>query len=402
MRRVITLIGLQIYAIVLAAFQMRAGVRTDEAKYLLDIPYPHPPVGRFLFHLTESWSMQEAFLRVVLATLLVQAVWLVWSMGKPLPIRDRVAVCGVWLLSAGFVYQAGTLMMVSLTALQGLVLVWLYLRRDIDVTRFVASLSMFWMVALFTAFQAMLYLPLVIALIARSRIPLRLRIFCIVAPIVLVLVYIAGHPLLAASFVLVRGDNAGVSVAVRLLQVFIVWGIAGSVWGSILGIAGILSRRPGALFWTLFLLSAYILVSGHEYYAILFLPIFLAGLTLFLRRIPIPPSIVLTPIFIGTLLFFTQLRPPSVPVPARSVMQAIESRAASGTVLIAGPFGHEWQYESSLDIRRYRPEFMKDAGSVVCMEECPEKLKTQQHPSAGAGLRWIMMRGLPVEVWVKR
>jgi len=48
MRKLIAAVALQIYALLLAGVQLLGGVRTDEAKYLLNIPYPHPPLARFL------------------------------------------------------------------------------------------------------------------------------------------------------------------------------------------------------------------------------------------------------------------------------------------------------------------------------------------------------------------
>ncbi|MBI5156250.1 hypothetical protein HZA45_03180, partial [Candidatus Peregrinibacteria bacterium] len=131
----ISIIGLEAYAIILAFLQAMSGVRTDEAKYLLNIPYPHPPAARFLLGLTDGWAYQEFFWRFLFATLLVQAVFLIWSMGKILPRRDRFTLCGVWLFSAAFVAQTGSIMMAELTALQGLVFTWLWIRRDIAITR---------------------------------------------------------------------------------------------------------------------------------------------------------------------------------------------------------------------------------------------------------------------------
>ena len=56
---------------------------------------------------------------------------------------------------------------------------------------------------------------------------------------------------------------------------------------------------------------------------------------------------------------------------ARQVMQLLRSDSVEGMVIIDGPFGHEWQYESPFPIRRFRPEFLGEAQAVVCIEECP-------------------------------
>ena len=389
----VILIALQIYAIALAFLQSMGGVRTDEAKYLLNIPYPHPPAARFILGLTDGWAFQEMFWRITFATLLVQAVFLVWSMGKILSKRDRFVLCAVWLLSAALVTQAGSVMMASLTAVEGLVFTWLWVRRDIEVTRFAGWLSLFWLLTLFTAFQGILFLPLVCALFWRTKLPRWFRLFCICAPVGLLLLYVLGHPLLAASILIAKGDNAALTLVGRLKGVFIVWGIAGGVWAAILGIAGIVSKRTGALFWTLLLVSAYVMVSYHEYYGLLFLPLFLAGLILTMRRWMLPPSVILLPLLLATILLFPHLRPPAQPDSARAVSALIEARHQTGSLLIAGSFGHQWEYESHLEIRRYRPELLKNAQAVVCLQACADMKKQKG---------WKTMSGAVLEIWVKK
>lgn len=394
MRRTpLVVLGLEAYALVLAWLQSLGGVRTDEAKYLLNIPYPHPPLGRFIFHLTEAWPFQELFWRVALATLVVQAVWLVWMMAKTLPLRDRIAVCGVWICSAAVLTQAGSIMLAVLTGLQGLVLVALFIRRDIDATRYAGWLAVFWGCCLFTAFQAILYLPLVIALFARSRVPLWFRVFGIVGPIVLIALYVLGHPLAAASFILVRGDNAGLTVAARLAGIVAIWGIAGSVWGAVLGLAGMLMKRAWTLLLTAALLSAYIVLTYHDYYAILFLPLIVAGVTLALRQWPIPATVIIVPVILATILLYPPLKHRLTPDESRIIAPALTARHATGAVLLTGTFGHQWQYESDLTLRRFRPELLKNAQVVVCLQACPEMKKQKA---------WVTMADMPLEVWVKR
>lgn len=401
MRRLIILLGLQGYAVLLALVQARGGVRTDEAKYLLDIPYPHPPLARTLFHTLEGWEYQEFFWRVVLATLLIQAVWLVWSASRTLSARDRLTACGMWLFSAPVILQAGSIMLAPLTALQGLVLVWLYLRRDIVIHRYAGWLSIFWGLSLFTAFQALLFAPLVVALYRRLRLPLWFQAFCIAGPFMLLLLFILGSPQTAAGFLLLRGDNAGQGILDRFGGVLMVLLTAGSLWGTVLGMVGLLRRGNSALLWTFGLLAAYVLVSYHEYYAVLFLPIIAVGMILLLRRWSPHPLIVLAPLLLGTVV----LAGPhilSVPSnPARDVMQAIAARTMTGSILIAGNFGHQWQYESGLPIFRYRPKLLPGAQAVVCLTACPEVSETQQPPSRGAAL-WRKMEGMDVEVWVRQ
>ena len=94
MRRALIIIGLEGYALALAWIQSLGGVRTDEAKYLLDIPYPHPPLMRWVLNLTEGFTYQEMLWRMIFATLLVQAVWLVYHAAVEDPhLRHRGYGC---------------------------------------------------------------------------------------------------------------------------------------------------------------------------------------------------------------------------------------------------------------------------------------------------------------------
>ena len=70
MQRILIILLLEGYAILLAGMQGVAGVRTDEAKYLLNIPYPHPPFARWIIGQTEWMTYQEMFWRIVFATIL--------------------------------------------------------------------------------------------------------------------------------------------------------------------------------------------------------------------------------------------------------------------------------------------------------------------------------------------
>ncbi|HLD71030.1 MAG TPA: hypothetical protein VI873_00250, partial [Candidatus Peribacteraceae bacterium] len=101
---------------------------------------------------------------------------------------------------------------------------------------------------------------------------------------------------------------------------------------------------------------------------------------------------------LGCLIFSTAIitwfiQPTRAPGPAREVMQAIQATEGSGTLLISGTFGHEWQYESRTEIRRYRLEFVKDATAIVCLNACEPMFDTSE---------WKRLRELPVEVWVRK
>ena len=123
MRRVVSILLLEIAAAGLAVLKWMGGVRTDEAKYFLNIPYPHPPLVRTMLHWTVLLPGAELVWRVVFATLLFQGVWLLWRSGRAFPRGLRILLAGAWLTSAATILQTGTVMMAPLTALFGLVLV---------------------------------------------------------------------------------------------------------------------------------------------------------------------------------------------------------------------------------------------------------------------------------------
>ena len=60
MRRLTFILPLQAWAILLAFVQtLGGGVRTDEAKYLLNIPYPQPPLARWILGWTEALPLMK-------------------------------------------------------------------------------------------------------------------------------------------------------------------------------------------------------------------------------------------------------------------------------------------------------------------------------------------------------
>src|SRR3989338_3989707 len=117
MPKFFVVIGLQIVAFLLAWLQFLTGMRTDEAKYLLNIPYPHPPLIRSVLGWTDGFVYQEIFWRVIFATLIIQAVWLVWDMGRSFGRPSRILLALAWLLSSGVILQGGSLFIGPLSAL---------------------------------------------------------------------------------------------------------------------------------------------------------------------------------------------------------------------------------------------------------------------------------------------
>ena len=212
--RVLTFVFLEALAVLLALYQGLSGVQTDEAKYLLNIPYPHPPLVRSLFELLEVVPQQELIIRILMASLLVQAVWLVGALAHRLSVEKRVTLCGLWLFSASVLFQAGTVMMAPLTALQGLLFLWFFFHED-AARRYGGWVALLWLASLFTAYQAILYAPIVLYIFWRNpslNIAHKTAAVCI--PVLLVLLYILSNPLAIASFTNAGGQNVALPLAV--------------------------------------------------------------------------------------------------------------------------------------------------------------------------------------------
>ena len=69
-----------------------------------------------------------------------------------------------------------------------------------------------------------------------------------------------------------------------------------------------------------------------------------------------------------------------------------------GILLIDGPFGHEWQYESTRPIGRFTQTLSSSvelqAQAIVCTKKtCEDDVNVDV---------WKRLEGAPVEVWVRR
>lgn len=407
MTRLFIAISLELYALLLAWLQSFGGVRTDEAKMLLNIPYPHPPLLRWIVHQTEALPFQEMLWRLLFASLLVQAVWLVWNMGKGLRPASRLLAAALWLLSAALLQQAGSITTAPVTAVEGLVLCWLLLAchpEPVEGRHAAVSVSMlrraqhdtlvfivvvFWLISLFTAYQVVLYLPIVVAVLRRLRVSWRGVACAVGAPLFLVGLYALGNPLSLDRFVDAGTLNMGKTVFQKLSEVGSMALVGGSVAGALAGLYGIMLRRAWPLALSLLLIAAFVFLSLRSYYAVFFTPLFVAGVILLLRERPAWWKWIGIAHFLFLFLAIP-LPPDRVVPPARVVMQRLQQNGAQGDVLISGSFGHEWQYESRLPIRRYRPEFLDEAGAVVCLRSCD-----------GLSDSWRKLDGVPVEVWVR-
>lgn len=388
MRRLIAAIGLELYALALAGVQMLGGVRSDEAKYLLDIPYPHPPFVRFILGLTSAIPGQELLWRVIFATLMVQAVWLVWKMGKHLRPAPRVAACASWLAAAPMLLQAGSVMLAVPTALFGLLF---FSLQDDDFSQGgAAGIALLWLAALFSSYQSALYAPAVFRILRRSRTGSFAKLAYLAVPIALLGFYTFTNPLALATMVIHVGDKQPLSSRIFASCELLLMG--GSFILTVIGVHGAWASRRADILLTVALLLLYVSLSPFSFYALLFLPPIIAGVVLWMKRHGRWSSAVVLCTLLGSGVIVRWMPLALTPGPSRSTMQAIHAAVGDGSVLIAGPFGHDWQYESALPIQRYRSELLPVARAVVCLQACADM---------GQAAGWKLLAGTPVQTWVR-
>ena len=384
MPRFVVLIGLEAYAVLLALMQAGGGIRTDEAKYLLNIPYPHPPTIRWALSQFEMLTNQEFMMRILFATLMVQAVWLVWDMARDLPCSKKLSLAAIWLLSGGLLLQAGTIMMAPLTALEALVFLWMMHKKVRPMW-----VGLFWLLSLFTAYQAALFLPLVIACMQKQKCSLRMGALYIGVPIALLCLYTLTNPLIPASMISHSNRDLDSSLISRLIATGRLWAIGGSVFLSVFGTWGIVRARRWDLLAAFLLVFLYITFSRYNYYAVLFLPLFVGGILAKPTVFAFPRLNAALSAAVGLNLALGFFSGTSLPT-ARTAMQLFEGMDLQGVLLIEGSFGHEWQYESPWEVRRFTDGLTEEAGAIVCLSVCPEWDKAT----------WRALQFEP-EIWVR-
>lgn len=384
------------YGIALALLQWTVGgVRTDEAKYLLNIPYPQPPVMRFILSLTENIPHQDLLWRILFALILVGAVSLVWETTKGSSGTARLFLSGAWLISAAVALQIGTIMMAPLTAVQALAIIAVaFTKKPKELSpAFLFLFGLFWFASLFTAYQIVLFLPLVLAIYLRSAVPRRQQAMYVFGPVVLVFVYALTNPFILGSFINAGSENLDIPLHLWLWFLLREWITGGSLVLSILGAAGLILHRRWELLLSFLLVSAFVFLSFRDYYDIYFTPLWIAGAALLFRAHPPHDGWLpwlLVPLTAVTILTGVLL-PPIIPLgPAREVMVLLQERHATGAILISGSFGHQWQYESRFPVRRYDPAFISGAQAAICLNPC-EKIER---------LRFEKIREEP-EVWAR-
>ncbi len=366
MYRLILVLGVECYAVLLAVLQYANGVRTDEAKYLLNIPYPHPPLARFILHTLDAWTYQEIFWRIVFASLLVQCVWFFMRLLKDRKLAVRLAVAFCWLFSSALLNQAGTIMMAVLTACQMMVFVYLWMRPERS--RDAGYIGLFWLMSLFTAYQIVLIAPVVWSLL--SHVSWKKRLAAFVLPLVVLACYTLTNPLVIASVLVHAGPDSALSI--RVVEWVRIWLMSGSIIVSIAGLYGMVRLKQWPVLASFVLLAAYVFLSRADYYAVLFLPLSMAGCIALIRSNRFSAHLFAMGTLIVSTLLLLRTSPLHAPSPARRVMQDIAAAHLEGPVFMEGGFGHEWQYESRLPIFRYSADaIFTESSVVVCTAACP-------------------------------
>ncbi len=389
---------LEIYALLLTLLQLAGGLRTDEAKYLLSIPYPHPPLLRLVFALTANFPYQEFLWRFLIASAVVQGAWFLFDLGYVLPKRQRSILQISWLLSAAVIVQAGTIMMAPLTGLFGLICTWLALRPT-PIKRTSASLvGCLWFAGIFSAYQCVLFLPLIVSILRSAHVSWKKILFLTGVPLLLLVLYTATNPLIVASFLKVATQDAPLAFAARAGNVAWISLLAGSGALTLAGVIGILTGGRLDFLLTFAAVLAFIALTSQYYYAILLTPLFIAGLFLLLCRRRVPVNLYLPAFLILSVIFTGVSLPPLAPTSARETVAFLQKNNLDRFILIDGNFGHEWQYESTGRIGKYSQDLSSsvesEATAIVCTKKtCEEEIDGEQ---------WVKIPEAPIEVWKRK
>lgn len=390
------LIGLQLFAIVLAYVHGVSGVQTDEAKYLLSIPYPHPPVLRTILSLTMSFPFQAMLWRILFATAMVHAVWVVWDLAAVLPRGRRIALCALWLTASPLLLQVGTVMMVVPTALFGLIAFRLATERG-EVSR--ASLPLLawgWLLALGSAYQCVLFAPLVWAMMRRTSASRLSVFFAFSAPLLLLALYTLSNPLALASMVAVSTQDSAMHLTQRMQNVLWVWMLSGGAL-TIVGLWGVLVAGTRALQLTTLLVLLYTSLSGQHYYAILLLPLCVGGVYhLACHRRLWTGWMLWTHALSTIVILLVSFAGFSQTDTTATTIARLTERGISSPLLIAGPFGHDWQYWSPVPIVRFSSLLSvsteDQSDFLVCtrVQGCEGELDLE---------KWQRVPEGPMEIW---
>ncbi len=387
---------LEIYALALALLQSFGGVRTDEAKYLLNIPYPHPPLLRTLMSWTAFIPDHEFFWRFIIASVVAQAAWLIFDLGEVLTRPRRMCLVAAWLFAAPVILQGGTVIMAVIGGVFGLAFVWFALHPK--QTEVPALIGCLWLASLFTVYQSVLFAPLVLYALVRSRARLPSVLAYFALPLLLLGLYSLTNPLALASMASASMQDVPVPPLDRLMRVGWIWLLAGSAVVSLSGTVGILTSSRWDLVAAFGLTFGFIILTSQPYYAILLLPIFIGGTFLLLCRRRLRPGLFILAELLCSAAIVTYAFPVMYPTHARRVMRELRAQDITGAVLIDGPFGHEWEYESTVPVLKFSQQLSSEAEAeaqaFVCTKAgCDDDVNLDE---------WVRLPDAPIPVWLRR
>lgn len=388
---------LELVALLLTAVQYAGGVRTDEAKYLLSIPYPHPPLVRSVLAFTAAMPLHELFWRFVFASVLLQCVRLFVDLGRVLTAQRRLCLAASWLLSSAVILQSGSIVMAALVAAFGAVLVWLALHPT--PSRSPAAIACLWLASLFTAYQAVLFLPLVISSLWRTSARRSVGVLYVLVPLLLLTLYTMSSPHALLTMVQVSVQDAAIPLPERLMHVGWIWILGGAAALSVVGTLGILSSSRVDLVLSFGLVLGFVFLTSQEYYAILFTPLLMGGMFLLLCRRRLHPGFFMVVQAACLVIILWRSPPLTEKTMARAYAERVQALGLQGTMLIDGPFGHEWQYESTLPLRRFSQDLSTTAEEQAVIFVCTKSGGCDDDVDPEI---WVRMPEMPLPTWVRR
>ena len=255
-----------------------------------------------------------------------------------------------------------------------------------------------WLLALFSAYQTVLYAPLLLGVLHAAHVSRRKQFLYLGLPLLLLGLYTLGNPLALASFAHAGTQDTPLALHLRFSNVLQLCIVAGSLVTTFVGIVGIFgSGRPDFIV-TLLLLLGFVAVTAQDYYAILLTPVFCAGVMFLLSKRRISGEVFIPLQILSAAVLLYHFFPRTAALPAWDTMRFLQSQGVSGLVLIDGYFGHEWQYESrGARIGRFTQtlssEAETEASAIVCTKKTCEE-------DVGDG--WAELEGAPIETWIKR
>ncbi len=401
MRKIfIAIVLLEVIACFAVYIHLKSGVLTDEAKYLLSIPYPHPPAVREMMAWTKGWEWQEWFWRLVFASMMIQSIWLFASaqIMQEKKLMSIIALC--FLFSPAIFLQSGTIMLVVPAAAFGMLMVCALLHPSKTTKIPTILFGILWLFALLSVYHNILFAPLVWSAMHASQGTVREKKICFYGPILLLILYSLSHPLALASMIGVTKTHTSLGLMARGWQIAHTVLLGGGVL-TLTGIIGAILQKNRPLLLSLFATLALIFLSPQNYYAILLVPSLLAGTLFLLKQEKAKPKILLALHIPLSILIITQNFPSQAPSVARETMAWLSTnqQMTDALILIDGPFGHEWQYYSPLPLRKFSPtlrlEVEKQSQLLICTKQTSCESDIDE-------TLWKRKTGATLEVWERK